>query len=238
MVDPPTYRADPDPEFADRLERVLLERLTAEPAGPSSRREVVRSDEPVRPGGEPDHREGDTIVLDTEDSPIGPLAPWRRSPGRWLLAAAAVGVVAVAGAVLVAAGGGDETPLLAVTPSTTGSPDQGCPFTADEVREIVGPTGPRRATSPTSCEFGSFPIVVFEHLPASTCAQAPLRNTRGLEHSDPVDGLGVDAYFTVISVGVSLLVCNGDQPFAVVVDGIQGDELTAAVELARLVTDG
>ena len=32
MVDPPTYRAEPDPEFADRLERVLLQRLTA-PAG-------------------------------------------------------------------------------------------------------------------------------------------------------------------------------------------------------------
>ena len=29
MVDPPTYRAEPDPEFADRLERVLLQRLTA-----------------------------------------------------------------------------------------------------------------------------------------------------------------------------------------------------------------
>ena len=44
MVDPPTYRAEPDPEFADRLERVLLQRLTAEPAGPRSSRGVAQSD--------------------------------------------------------------------------------------------------------------------------------------------------------------------------------------------------
>jgi hypothetical protein len=223
MVEPPTYRADPDPEFADRLERVLLERLAAAPG---------------RPDADPDHREGDIIVLDTEDPIVGPRAPWRRSPGRWLMVAAAVAVVAVAGTVLVAAGGDDEEPLDAVSPSTTAAPVPSCPFTADEVREIVGPTGPRRATSSTGCEFGSFPIVVFNYLPASTCAQAPLRNIRGLDYSDPVDGLGVEAYFTVISLGVSLLVCNGDRPFAVLVDGIQGDDLAAAVELARLVTDG
>ena len=60
--------------------------------------------------------------------------------------------------------------------------------------------------------------------------KSPSATSGASTYSDPVDGLGVDAYFTVISLGVSLLVCNGDQPFAVLVDGIQGDDLAAAVE--------
>ena len=41
-----------------------------------------------------------------------------------------------------------------------------------------------------------------------------------------------------MSLGLSLLVCDGDQPFAVVVDGVHGDDLAAAVTLARLVLNG
>ena len=37
---------------------------------------------------------------------------------------------------------------------------------------------------------------------------------------------------------MSLIVCDGDQPFAVLVDGVQGDDLAAAVTLARLVLNG
>jgi hypothetical protein len=114
MVDHPTYRAEPDPEFADRLERVLLQRLTAGPDGTSSSRVVVERVDPARPGANPDHRERDIIMLDTEDRPTGPMAPRRRSPGHWLLLAAAVAVVAAVGAVLVAVGGDDDKPLQPV----------------------------------------------------------------------------------------------------------------------------
>ncbi len=96
MVDPPTYRAEPGPAFADRLERVLLQRLTAEPAGMRFSRDVVRSDEPGRPDADLDLREGATIMLETEDRLTEQGAPSRRARGRWLLAAAAVAVVVVA----------------------------------------------------------------------------------------------------------------------------------------------
>ena len=88
MVDPPTYRAEPDPEFADRLERVLLQRLTAPgrtPLPPWSCPERCAG----RTDTDPDDQEGDIIMLETEDahgpragdpppSLAGPLAPGGR----------------------------------------------------------------------------------------------------------------------------------------------------------------
>jgi hypothetical protein len=37
---------------------------------------------------------------------------------------------------------------------------------------------------------------------------------------------------------MSLLVCDGDRPFSVVADGVEGDSLAAAVALTRLVLKG
>ena len=75
---------------------------------------------------DPDDREGDLIMLETEDRPTGhePPTPGRRSPGRWLLVAAVVAVVAVVGALLVAAGGDDEDPVDTATSPTTTAPHQ------------------------------------------------------------------------------------------------------------------
>ena len=100
MADRPTYRAEPDPEFADRLEQVLLQRLTA-PAGSRPRRGADTG---------PDGRENEMIILEADDHPAGhgPMIPRRRPPGRWLLVAAAAAGVAIVGTVLVAPGGDDE----------------------------------------------------------------------------------------------------------------------------------
>lgn len=217
-------RVAPDPSRAEELRQRLHARLASVPSADTDR----------------DDREGDLMMLDTEDRPTGPVAPRHRSPGRWLLVAAAVAMVVVVGTVLVAVGNDDKKPLDTVTAPTTAPPHQGCPFTAAEVSEVIGQTvtGPE---SSTDCNFGEgFPSVRFAYLPASTCAQEPLTDPGGLEYSDAVDGLGVDAYSTPVSLGTSLLVCNGDQPFSVLVDGLQGDTLplTAAVELAKLVQDG
>lgn len=106
MTDPPNYRAAPDSQFADRLEQVLLQRLTADPYGTPFGRDVVPSDEPGRPDADLDQREGEIIMLDIEDRPTGQVAPSRRSPGRWLLVGAAVAMVAVAFAAVDR--GGDE----------------------------------------------------------------------------------------------------------------------------------
>lgn len=236
MVDPPTYRAAPDPEFADRLERVLLQRLTAGPDAMDAGREGVPSDQQFRPDADPDHRR-DIVMLDTEDRPTGPIGPRHGSPGRWLLVAAAVAVVAVVGAVLTA-GGDDDEPLDTVTAPTTAPPDTACPLTADQVSEVIGETitGPE---SSTRCYFGQyFPSVSFDYLPGSACTPEGRGEADGDPYVDAVDGLGLDAYAKRVSVGVSLLVCDGDRPFSVVADGVEGDPLTAAVELARLVLDG
>ena len=137
MVDPPTYRAEPDPEFADRLERVLLQRLTAMPDRLRSRRGVAQSDAPVRTDTDPDDQEGDIIMLDTQDRPTAPVTPGRRSPGRWLLVAAAVAVVAVVGTLLVAAGGDDEDPVDTVSTLH----DRGCTAAAQDVIDVIGHAG-------------------------------------------------------------------------------------------------
>ena len=116
MVDAPTYRAEPDPDFADRLEQVLLQRLTA-PAGSRTRREVAQSDEPVRTDTEPDGQASEMIVLDGEDRTAShePMTRRLRLPDWRLLVAAAAAVVAVVGTLLVAAADDDTDRLDTVT---------------------------------------------------------------------------------------------------------------------------
>ncbi len=66
-----------------------------------------------------DHQEGELIMLETEDRPTGNPAPSGRQrwPGRWLLVAAAVAVVAVGGALLAANDEGEnKTTTVAVSP--------------------------------------------------------------------------------------------------------------------------
>jgi len=120
MVDPPTYRAEPDPEFADRLERLLLQRLTA----PRSRRGPSQGDAPVRTDTDPDDQQGAIHWLETQDHPTGhdPAAPRRPSPGRWLLVAAVAALVAVVGTLLVAAGGDNDENQVPATPTPTTAP--------------------------------------------------------------------------------------------------------------------
>jgi hypothetical protein len=113
-------RVAPDPVRAEDLRRRLHARLVS-----GSR------DEPLVPGEravaaipsadtDPDDREGDLIMLETEDRPTGyePPTPGRGAPGRWLLVAAMIAVVAVAGAVLVAAAGDDDETQVPATDTT------------------------------------------------------------------------------------------------------------------------
>ena len=117
MSDPPIYRSQPDPAFADRLERALLERLTA-PAGSHARRGVAQADDLAPSDAVPDDAEGDAITLESEGQPtdLDPIGSRRRVPGRWLLVAAVAAVVAVVGALLVAGGDDDEQLPAGVPP--------------------------------------------------------------------------------------------------------------------------
>lgn len=235
MVDPPTYQTDPDPEFADRLEELLLQRLTAHRDATSS---GPLADPSSRLGADadPDHR-GDMIMLDVEDRPSGPGASRHSRPRRWLVPAAAIAVVALAGGVLVALDDDGETPLDTSTTPTTAPADTACPLTAEEVSEVIGETitGP---TSSSDCHFGQkFPGVYFSYHPGSACTSEDSGEVDGDIYVDRVDGLGVEAYSLVKSVGVSLLVCDGDRPFSVFPNGVKGDELSFAIALARLVLD-
>lgn len=123
MVDPPTYRAEPDPAFAARLERLLLQRLTTGSDEPRSNRRGAASDGPLDTHTHSDDEHGDLIMLETEDRPTHqpPHSPGRGSPGRWLLVAAAAAVVALIGTLVVAAGDDDEAELdtASSTPTTT-----------------------------------------------------------------------------------------------------------------------
>lgn len=171
------------------------------------------------------------------DRPVAPdgvsAPPSRRArPGRGLMAVAAAIVVVLAAAVVVV-GSDDSSRLVTGAPTTTPTSAlrNVCPFTANEVSEAIGTTldGPE---SLTDCQFGNtFPSVGFEYLDASACTPDGLRSEG---YSAPVAGLGVDAYSMNVSLGVSLAVCRRDRPFAVVVDGVRGDALAAAVSLARL----
>jgi hypothetical protein len=105
-----------DPAFAARMRALVVEEWQAD-AG---------TNPPAGTDPDPDLREGDVIMLETEDRPTGhqPVRPRRPSPGRWLLVAAAAAVVALVGTLLVAAGGDDEDPLDTVTPTPIPAPAQ------------------------------------------------------------------------------------------------------------------
>ncbi|MGH9276257.1 MAG: hypothetical protein ACRDZU_16555 [Acidimicrobiales bacterium] len=135
MVDPPTYRAEPDPAFAARLERLLLQRLTAGSDEPRSVRRGVASDGPIDTHPNSDDDYGDLIMLETETRPPHqpPPSSGRGSRARWLMAAAAAAVIALVGTLVVAAGDDDEEPVDTVTstPTTVAAP-------ARDVMEVPG----------------------------------------------------------------------------------------------------
>ncbi len=98
-----------DPEFAARVRALAVKEWQADAA-------------PAPPvDTDPDDHEGDIIMLETDDHPTGsqPPSPLRRSPGQWLLVAAAVALVAVVGAVLVANSDDGESKIDTVTPGPT-----------------------------------------------------------------------------------------------------------------------
>lgn len=251
MSDPPTYRAEPDPEFADRLERVLLQRLAAA-AGPRGAQ--------IAGAADGSSQEGDITMLDTEDRPTGRelVNPGRRLRGRWLLGAAVAVVIAVMGTVLVAAGRDEKTvdtatstpaATAATAPTSAGGDDGGapsnnsCPLTAEEVSQVIGVTvtGPE---SSTSCHFDNGPSIApgvdFQYMPASSCTQERLREEGYLDGDasiGAVDGLGIDTYAQGVSTGVRMIVCDGDQPFEVYAE-IVGDDQAAVIALAKLVLNG
>lgn len=101
-----------DPAFVARMRALVVEEWQAG-AG------TIPS-----PDTDPDYR-GDIIMLETEDRPTGhgPRTPRRRSPGRWLLVAAAAAMIAVVGTLLVAAEGDDEDTVdtATSTPTTVGT---------------------------------------------------------------------------------------------------------------------
>jgi len=86
---------------------------------------------------DPDDREGDLIMLETDDRPIDqrPPTPRRSSPGRWLVVAAAVVAIAVVGALLVTKGD-DEDPVDAGPAATTVAPPP--PAAAIDVTKVPG----------------------------------------------------------------------------------------------------
>ncbi|MGH9273185.1 MAG: hypothetical protein ACRDZU_00940 [Acidimicrobiales bacterium] len=102
-----------DPAFVARVRALVVKEWQADAGWTPS--EDSDADDP----------EGDIIMLDTEDRPTGnePASPRNGSPGRWLLVAAAVALVAIIGAVLAA--GDDEDKIDTVT--SVPAPDPGRP---------------------------------------------------------------------------------------------------------------
>ena len=132
-----------DPAFAARVRAMVVEEWQAD-AGPTSSEHI-----------DPDDPEGDLIMLETEDRPAGhePPTPGRRSPGRWLLVAAMIAVVAIVGALLVAAGDDDEDQLPATsipTPEPAQNIVEAGGGTLEPGRYFIDPDGddttPLRAT--------------------------------------------------------------------------------------------
>lgn len=202
----------------------------------------------ARPGSRPaDTYEGGPIMSTaTPTTPVQPLPPTthrRRRPAAWAAVAALVVAAGTAGAIALTADNDPGDRLLPADPPAVVL--EGCPFTAGQVSGAIGVTvtGPHTDTTPgasTDCSFGpGLPGVYFYALSSSACTPESRRSEADFgPYSDAVDGLGFDAYSNVVSLGASLLVCNGDRPFSVLVNGIQGDDLTAAVELASLVLNG
>lgn len=124
MADPPTYRNEPDGEFADGLERLLLQRLTA-PVHADARRGVPLSTTPA--ADDPDG--GFVVTLQVGDEALGGGRDTaaRRPRARWIVVAAAAAVVVI-GAAILAVGDGDRdteqidtaTPIPLTTPAPPG----------------------------------------------------------------------------------------------------------------------
>ena len=103
-------RVAPDPSRAEELRQRLHARLAGVDQGFVA---------PIRSADtDPDDREGDLIMLETEDRPTGaqPPTPGRRSPGSWLLVAAVVAVVAIVGGLLITAAQDDEVQVPSEAP--------------------------------------------------------------------------------------------------------------------------
>ncbi|MEO6318324.1 MAG: hypothetical protein ABIP36_06020 [Acidimicrobiales bacterium] len=224
--------------FADRLEHLLLQRLTA---AASSRGAQITG------AADGSNQEGHITLVDIKDRPTGGelVNAGRHLRGRWLLGAAAAVVIAVTGTLLVAAGRDEKTVDTATsTPETTAATaPTSCRLTAEEVSQVIGVTvtGPE---SPTSCHFDDGPSIVpgvdFGYVPASSCTQESLREAGYLGEFfsiGAVDGLDIDTYAQRVSTGVRMIVCDGDQPFLVYAE-IVGDDQAAAIALAKLVLNG
>src|SRR5262245_43961093 len=115
------------------------------------------------------HEEAQRARLVNPDRPSAPHAvsmletPQRARSGRRLVALAAAAVVVAIAAAGIAIRIEDRSRVATTAPTPTiAPPDKGCPFTAEEVSEVIGETvtGPE---SPTLCCFGDvFPSVGFE----------------------------------------------------------------------------
>ncbi len=151
-----------DPAFAARMRALVVEEWQADAATTPPR------------DSDADDREGDMIMLETEDHRTGdqPATARRRSPNTWLMVAAAAVVVAVVGTLLVTAGGDDDDKQIdTVTPTpTTGAPALDAMQNAGPGRYFVDPDGvyatPLRVTFQVATEGWGNWFGVVKYLPA------------------------------------------------------------------------
>jgi len=122
-----------------------------------------------------------------------------------------------------------------------------CPLTAEEVSTAIGAT----VTEQGSCQFAPtgrsvFNNVSFAYQSASACTEENLRKAGytepgtqpGVGADGAVEGFGVDAYAHNLSLGLIVIVCDGDRPFELVLDGVDGDDVSVAMVLATLARNG
>ena len=124
-------RVAPDPSQAEALRQRLHARLAR--GSRIDDQDVVRSIPSA--DTDPDHPDGGTIMLETEDRPTGdePRTP-PRSSGRWLRVAAAAAVIAIVGTLLVVAAGDDDDPVDTSKSPTTAAP----PAPAQDIAKVEG----------------------------------------------------------------------------------------------------
>jgi hypothetical protein len=218
-------------EDAQRARLVNPDRPPAPNASVSRADDHGRSALDLDSGDDPD----DWVVPMEEITVSDPSTTNQRTHRRRVLVAAAAIVVVIAAVGIAIRIEDDSSRVATTTPTpTTAPPDESCPLTAEEVSEAIGVTG----THPGSevCEFGTGigNSASYSDQLDVACTRASLRKAG---YSDAVDGLGVAAYSHVEGLGMALVVCNGDHPFEVHVD-IIGDQVAAAVALARLVLSG
>jgi hypothetical protein len=65
-------------------------------------------------------------------------------------------------------------------------------------------------------------------------AKGRVRRAGAQQGAGPVEGFGVDAYVHNASLGFIFMVCDGDRPFELFLDGIDGDDIPMAIALATL----